>query len=98
MVDAVPEVEPAYLRLISVELEDVREDVSEIKYDLKNDSVGRRESVQYHTTLEQRLTAMQGDIYHLRTLINSSKAPWWTYVTVFVAVGALLWSMFGPVI
>ncbi len=98
MVDAVPEVEPAYLRLISVKLEGVREDVSEIKSDLKNDTVGRKEWALSLSNLEQRLTSMQGDIYHLRNLINDSKAPWWTYVTVFVAVGALLWSMFGPVI
>src|SRR5699024_1637708 len=98
MVDAVPEVEPAYLRLISVKLETVREDVSEIKSDLRNETVGRKEWSLSLSNLDQRLTSMQGDIYHLRNLINSSKAPWWTYVTVFVAVGALLWSMFGPVI
>lgn len=93
-----PEVEPAYLRLINGELEIVKESLAEMKSDLRNETVGRREWSLALSNLEQRLKIMQGDIGDLRNLINQSKAPWYTYVTVFVAVGALLWSMFGPVL
>lgn len=77
---------------ILTELRYLREDVGELKQEMKDSTVSRGEYVERVKHEDARYAALSGRIKHL----EAQRAPWWTYVTVMVGIAALLWSVVGP--
>jgi len=79
-------------------LTEVREDIREIRADLKDvvqNKVSYREWAQRNTEVNGRLSGLGREIGDLRTELRAKSAPWWSVAAVVVSALAIV-SAFIP--
>src|SRR5690625_4485772 len=92
------------IAVVISKLDDVREDIQE----LKKDTVSRREYDERNRYVDTRLThksselerlgnKLEVEVTKLHGRINAKSAPWWTVAALIVSAGALGWAIIGPV-
>lgn len=87
--------------VLSTKLDHVSQTVEKIERALAASAashVSRDEWSLRNQTVDERFIDVRGDIARLEAEAQSRRAPWWSVVAVAAAIGALAWSIFGPVI
>ena len=93
------DVETAALEVLVSQVGDMREDIREMRKDLKevaDNKVSYREWSQRNTEVNGRLSGLGREIGDLRTELRAKSAPWWSVGAVVIAAASLAWSTLGP--
>lgn len=92
-------VEAAALEVLVSQVGDMREDIRDMRNDLKtlgDNKVNYREWIQRNQEVNGRLGSLGREIGDLRTEVRAKAAPWWSVSAVVVAVASLAWTIFNP--
>lgn len=82
-------------------IDDLREDIAGLRTDLsdiRTSHVTRGEWEQRNNFSDSKFHSIGREVGDLRAELNSRRAPWWSVVAVGAALGALIWSIFGPAV
>ncbi|UUE19897.1 hypothetical protein [Microbacterium sp. J1-1] len=87
----------ATLAVVVARLDDVREDIRDLRTDLsahRIEMVSRGEWEMRNRAVDNRFDSQGREIAELK----AARAPWWSWASVLVASAAFAWAILGPVI
>lgn len=87
----------ATLAVVVARLDDVREDIRDLRTDLsthRTEMVSRGEWEMRNRAVDNRFDSQGREIAELK----AARAPWWSWASVLVAAAAFAWAILGPVI
>lgn len=92
------DVDAAILTELRLFRDEVRDDVAEIKSDIRNLMVTRREWELRNTHVDNKFQSQGREIGQLRTEIAARRHPWPAVAAAILAGCALGWTILGPII